>query len=305
MEYQPRVCIDNAVTESVQYYTVRSKFQVTTFTALDHLAIKDECECTVKSACERPRHLVFVIDGSDSFNYDIMGKDGKKESSWFDKIKDFLVDFVESANFDMRTAPTLLSVYQFSGLKQCVANYKPGTGGKDAKTGEFHYRCVIDAIQVTASSMKTKKDMVERIKKTVPLDGAGMLHLILQDLTMKPFMDKATAKFSTPPPGVTADEWIPENVMVIITDDQWDTKGLKNDRGLLSDEKEIIRNTSNAYSKIYGASGQLILTDAMKSDQFLMHQLVKPMEKAMLFTQETMTSKLNDLKSRIFADLQL
>ena len=121
-DYKPRVCVENSATESVQFYTVRSKFHVTTFTCLDNLAVKvqssfdsgdtgliqDDCECITKSGCERPIHLVFVIDGSDSFNYDIM-KDGKKESSWFEKIKHFLVDFIESANFDQRSVPTLLS----------------------------------------------------------------------------------------------------------------------------------------------------------------------------------------------------
>ena len=51
---------------------------------------------------------MFVVDGSDSFNYDIL-KDGKKESSWFEKVKHFLIDFIESANFDQRSVPTLLS----------------------------------------------------------------------------------------------------------------------------------------------------------------------------------------------------
>ena len=84
---------------------------------------------------------MFVIDGSDrklstydviifmfqdlwrhhskthSFNYDIE-KDGKKVSCWFEKVKDFVVSFVESANFDAQQVPILVSVYQFSGLKQ-------------------------------------------------------------------------------------------------------------------------------------------------------------------------------------------
>ena len=135
----------------------------------------------------------------------------------------------------------LLLVYQFSGLKQSVAQYKPGSGGKDSKTGEFHYRCVIDSIQVTASSIKTKKDLIDKINKTQPLDGAGMLHLILQDLSMKSFFDKPKSKLGAPPPSLSAEEWSIENVMVIITDDQWDTKGLKNERGTPIDEAEIIK----------------------------------------------------------------
>jgi len=231
-------------------------------------------------------------------------KDGKKESSWFEKVKHFLIDFIESANFDQRSVPTLLSVYQFSGLKQSVAQYKPGSGGKDAKTGEFHYRCVLDSIQVTASSIKTKKDLIEKINKTQPLEGAGMLHLILQDLSMKSFFDKPKNKLGAPPSGVSAEEWSIENVMVVITDDQWDTKGLKNERGTPIDEAEIIKNTTISFDKIYGASGQLILTDAMKNDNFLMHKLAKPANRASLFTTETMASKLEELKNRIFADLK-
>ena len=182
-------------------------------------------------------------------------------------------------------------------MKQSVAQYKPGSGGKDSKTGEFHYRCVIDSIQVTASSIKTKKDLIDKINKTQPLDGAGMLHLILQDLSMKSFFDKPKSKLGAPPPSLSAEEWSIENVMVIITDDQWDTKGLKNERGTPIDEAEIIKvinfilvsthrfqNTTSSFDKVYGASGQLILTDAMKSDNFLLHKLSKSTNRASLFT---------------------
>ena len=39
---------DDTTTESVQYYTVRSKFTVSTLTCLDHLAVREDCECDVK-----------------------------------------------------------------------------------------------------------------------------------------------------------------------------------------------------------------------------------------------------------------
>ena len=39
---------DDVTTESVQYYTVKSKFTVSTLTCLDHLAVREDCECDVK-----------------------------------------------------------------------------------------------------------------------------------------------------------------------------------------------------------------------------------------------------------------
>ena len=41
--------LDDTKTESVQYYTVRSKFTVSTLTCLDHLAVREDCECDVKA----------------------------------------------------------------------------------------------------------------------------------------------------------------------------------------------------------------------------------------------------------------
>ena len=42
------IFLDDVTTESVQYYTVKSKFTVSTLTCLDHLAVREDCECDVK-----------------------------------------------------------------------------------------------------------------------------------------------------------------------------------------------------------------------------------------------------------------
>merc|ERR1719209_1182100 len=78
------ICIDDVTTESVQYYTVKSKFTVSTLTCLDHLAVREDCECDVKQCVVKPRHLTFLLDSSDS-----MG--GK----WFEKSKEFVSNFLQ------------------------------------------------------------------------------------------------------------------------------------------------------------------------------------------------------------------
>ena len=61
-----------------------------------------------------------------------------------------------------------------------MSSYIPESDGKCPETGKFHYRCIVDAFQVTGSSMKTKVEMISKIQKAESLDGAGMMHLLLQ-----------------------------------------------------------------------------------------------------------------------------
>merc|ERR1719402_647540 len=98
-DYVCEICIDDAITESVQYYTVKSKFTVSTLTCLDHLAVREDCECDVKQCVIKPRHLVFLLDSSDSFNK----AEDAETISWFNRSKTFVTDFLSEANFDKIT----------------------------------------------------------------------------------------------------------------------------------------------------------------------------------------------------------
>jgi len=306
------ICVDNSLTESVQFYTVKSRFQVTTLTCLDHLQIRDACECAQKTCVARPRHLVFLLDSSDSFNREIGGKDGK---SWFEKTKDFLVDFIESANFDSRTVPTLISVYQFSGDKNFVKFYRPGDGGvaKDSsgnpvKDHRGHYTCVLDAVQITGTTFKTRQEFIQKIKKVESLDGNGNLGLALQDMSLASFFEKSSKKLGAAPAGVQATEWQVENILVVLTDTQWDIKGLFNETGGQATEDSILQSATRSYSRIYAASvvvNKQAITSDMKTDRFFLNKLAKPMEMASVMTEGTLDSDLDNMKTKIFRDLNL
>ena len=80
------------------------------------------------------------------------------------------------AGFEKRTAPTIISVYNFSGRKGNTKDYKPGSNGENlAKPDKPHYRVEIDVMSGFA-----KQEMIEKIGNVQQLDGTGNLYLILQ-----------------------------------------------------------------------------------------------------------------------------
>lgn len=299
------LCIEESVTESVQYYTVRSKFTVSTLTCLDNLAVRDDCDCDVKSCVVRPRHFVFVVDGSDSFNRSL-----PNGQTWFDEVKKFIEEFLSNANFDKRSAPSIVSVYQFSGLKQHVADYKPGTGGKvdrganDPKP-DYHYRCEINMEYFNATSLTKKMNMIKSIQNMDALEGNGQLCLALQDLSLPSFIEKSEQSMGAAPAGTNPADWVPERVLIVITDSQWDLNGLKDASGNPATEATIVANTRNAYDRVYSASGDIVLSARMQSPAYLMNQLSKPAERATLFTSETIEKNFAAFRQKIFDDMNL
>lgn len=85
-----QICVENKTTESVQLFTIKSKFAVKTLTALQDLVVADDCECLNRAP--PPRHFVFLIDSSDSFN---SGDSNSPDQSWFELTKKFLIDFIK------------------------------------------------------------------------------------------------------------------------------------------------------------------------------------------------------------------
>merc|ERR1719402_1115382 len=294
------ICIDDTTTESVQYYTVKSKFTVSTLTCLDHLAVREDCECDVKQCVIKPRHLVFLLDSSDSFN---KAEDVEK-ISWFNRSKTFVTDFLTEANFDKITAPTVVSVYHFSGIKKKVADYKPGSNG-EVGSGLFHYKCEIDAKVWNGTSMKQKSDMIKTVEKCESLDGNGNLYLAIQDLSMKSFLDKSDAAMGKAPPGTKPEDWSTERILIVISDTDWDLNGLKDPNGKAADESSVINATRAAYNKIYTAMGSETPDARLNLPSFGLNRLSKPSAKSTLFDSANMENSLDGMKKKIFGDLNL
>ena len=84
------------------------------------------------------------------------------------------------ARFDKRTAPTVISVYNFSGVKPAAKDYVPGSDGAGPAPEMPHYRVEIDAKVWNGTSFKAKQELIEKVEQAPPLDGNGQLYLILQ-----------------------------------------------------------------------------------------------------------------------------
>jgi len=287
------ICIDDSKTESVQYYTVRSKFTVSTLTCLDHLAVREDCECDVKACVVKPRHLIFVLDSSDSFG------------SWFDESKQFVSNFLQEAHFDKRTAPTVVSVYNFSGIKAVAKDYVPGTDGKGPGPEMPHYRIEIDAKVWNGSSFKAKQELIKKVEEAPQLDGNGQLYLVLQDLSLGSFLEKSEKAMGSAPPGTPKDDWQPERVLVIVSDNEWDLNGLKDQTGNAAEKEKIVANVRNSYNRIYTAMGSETFDASMTLPSSGLNQFAKPNQKSFLFNTETINETFKNMTNKIFDDLNL
>ena len=58
------------------------------------------------------------------------------------------------------------------------------------------------------------------------------------------------------PPGTSKDEWQPERIMVIVSDNEWDLNGLKDSNGNPAEKEKIIYDiyTNTSKQKMYGAN---------------------------------------------------
>ena len=107
------------------------------------------------------------------------------------------------------------------------------------------------------------------------LDGNGLMWLALQDMSLPAFQSGAKTvssiiwtriSFSSPAGPIKelsfqafaksgiVDPDI-QNILIVITDTEWDLKGLKDTRGALAKEEVIIQNTRNSFNRIFALSG--------------------------------------------------
>ena len=108
------------------------------------------------------------------------------------------------------------------------------------------------------------------------LDGNGLMWLALQDMSLPAFQSGAKTvssiiwvriSFSSPAAGPIEEVLFQafaksgivdpdiQNILIVITDTEWDLKGLKDTRGALAKEEVIIQNTKNSFNRIFALSG--------------------------------------------------
>jgi len=245
-----QICIDDTTSEVVQYYTVKSKFNVTTYTCLEDLKIKnEECECIESTCCDKPRHFVFLIDSSDGFNKGIYNQTtNEKVSTTFDEAKQFVTDFIQEGNFNKMGA-TYMSVIYFSGQTPHIDDYVPGSNGKIKDNDMVHYKILgKESVWRLDGTTQSKRDsMISVINEESPIDGSGGIYLALQDIS------ESGLPFGEHVRDVIGDVDDEERILIIISDTEWDDKGKlkKPDGKTYATANSIIRNTRKAYDKIF------------------------------------------------------
>jgi len=107
------------------------------------------------------------------------------------------------------------------------------------------------------------------------------------------------------PPGTSKDEWQPERIMVIVSDNEWDLNGLKDSNGKPAEKEKIISRVRESYDRIYTAMGSETFDGSMSLPSTGLNQFAKPTPKSFLFSSETIDESFKNMTSKIFDDLNL
>jgi len=260
---KPQLCVDNSVLESVQMLTFSSRIKVSTLTHLDDLQIYDDCECQEivppPDHCQ-PMHLVFLIDGSDGYNEKTKNNKGYTEANAFDLTMKWVYNFINSSNFRGRNQKTFISIVQFSGCAQVMAEYKPGSNGVAVSATEntpamYHWTLVEDTFKKPSSRFFNPKKEVKQ------LDGNGALYCALQDISLieGEFLQSVDAQIAG---SCDVSKGIERN-LIICTDEEWDIKNVMSAETLQQAEPyDILEIANESYTRIYG----IIATDYRGAD---------------------------------------
>lgn len=196
--------------------------------------------------------LVILVEGSDSFDEGALG---------FHTAVDCSIDFVEKLYHSIEFDSLFLTILQFSGIKQRIKHYIPGSGGVDHDTGLLHYEKLIGPTEVTDDyspkvSLKKILYLDGTLTQTQPFDtkerqkvaqiealgGTDHLYLCLQDVSSSSSFkhSKKTTKF-----------------LVIIGDGSWEATKLKSISGGDATKQEILSRAHRTFEQIFTIIGKL------------------------------------------------
>jgi len=213
-------CIENKIVKSDQLLSFDAKVRVLTKVRLLEVEIDGDCVCAEperksieKPVSQRPLHLVFLVDTSDSFNKLEMSDSSAGEII----LQKFVANFLQSGQFKLRAHPTTVSVIQFSGMGS-DEKYVPGSGGGIQGSSLSHYKTELGPVNFSKLSEVEAKDRISKLSDVDTIDGNGQIYLALQDISMKNFHSKLDSIVKDPKG---------DRVLVIVTDDEWDFNKLK------------------------------------------------------------------------------
>ena len=86
------------------------------------------------------------------------------------------------------------------------------------------------------------------------------------------------------PPGTSKDDWQPERIMVIVSDNEWDLNGLKDSNGKPAEKEKITSQVRESYDRIYTVMGSEEINNArMTQPSYGLNRFAKPTPKSVLF----------------------
>lgn len=264
---------------------MESKLSINTKARLDSIAIKGECYCDDAPPREPTPpppektliDVVFLVDGSDSFDAKVEGGSDTKFNTAMKWCGDMISNELGS-EWDGRATAT---VVQFSGIKQLESKYKPDSEGwADAAKTLRHYK-IEQGPSVINAGMRSK--IQSQLADLDTLDGNSQLFLCMQDLSNEHFTSKCNSALKK---GRNQDRL---KFLIIVTDEEWDIANLQPSRSLnasLSEEPEdsdigkIHRRVSTSGSNLDRSARALVPALANKVYEDVFPVIVRPKSEA-------------------------
>jgi len=174
--------------------------------------------------------LVFLIEGSDSFS-----ENGSADGKAFEHSIAWATELTSKIYHNCDLNSFYVSMIQFSGLKQSVGSYKPGSWGTDATTGHLHYQKFYGPQDISDDSHRKPFEGNLHVE-VEPLSGCDYMYLCLQDITSKEFFND--------PRRIASDS---KKILIIIGDGDWDDETGRDRRS----KHDVLKQAHQIYDHIF------------------------------------------------------
>ncbi|CAG5077202.1 Oidioi.mRNA.OKI2018_I69.PAR.g8652.t1.cds [Oikopleura dioica] len=215
------ICVTSPEVAMHGEINIHARVAVVTKAKLDDIRIGGECLCGPAPQPKPEYDVLVLIDGSDSYNNKVSINGEIDAGDAFEATQEIIdSDLIPGLQQKLGDRATF-RLLQFSGIKQLEGAYKPGSGGAAGTSGLLHYKEEV---------AKTSLDRATRQSYSEGLDGNGQLFLVLQDLNLE---YQKTSR---------------NQILVIVSDEEWDLKKLQTPSGRVADRDEIATETASKFA---------------------------------------------------------
>jgi hypothetical protein len=215
MPRKQEICVTSPEVAMHGEINIHARVAVVTKAKLDDIRIGGDCKCEDKP---KPQYdILCLIDGSDSYNNKVCIDGNIDAGDAFESTQEFIdSDLLPGLEAKLGSRATF-SLIQFSGIKQLAKTYAAPGDGSAGTSGLKHYQVEVEK---TALANAYRKGYSEG------LDGNGQLYLCLQDINLKYASSNR------------------RQILIIISDEEWDLNGLKTPSGDAASDVTIARQTA-------------------------------------------------------------